>query len=326
MSCGYSRVQSGGRVPTERVAPKANSVSAPPVLEALKLVPPWAWLLGVGCLTILLACTWLTLVLPQNSLERAVVSTALIGFGLVGLIAAEVWAFPMIALEAHHLGVMDFIVSFRFWTFVMKRLPRTRYPVCLLSWGLTAMLGAILVVGGLWYWLPGKHKTKFYLESPTVKTLPRESGKAQDEPINEKSEVIVTKANPSAADADDEDDKVAKDGQQPTTLRCVVLGYVPDEEGKLVGLVLGVAEKGGLRYAGLVRRGLNSTNQDQVRKRLSKLIRAKPSITALPDLRVPVIWVEPRLYCEVTQAGSGPSTTLPNPLFKALLDDPKGKK
>jgi hypothetical protein len=265
----------------------------------------------------------MSLRLPRSGVDRAIFSTATLGLGVVAVITAQAWATPMIAADSHLLTLWDFIVTFRFWALVMKRLPRSRYPLCLLSWGLAAIVGAVLIVGGLWYWLPGKKRVNFYLQNPEVQRTPQDdTGPPQDEIIAEKS--VLAKPQGPTADVDDDDDPSAPaKGQKPTSLQCVVLGYIPDEEGRLVGLVLGAGEKGVYRYVGVVRRGINRANEEALRARLSKYIRLKPSI---PDSGVSAIWVDPRVSCEVTQRGVGSASVLPNPFFKGLIQDPKEKK
>jgi hypothetical protein len=231
--------------------------------------------------------------LAEEGIERAVFSTSLLLGGLVGLVIAEVWAFPMIALDAHHLGLLDFVISHRFWHFVFQKLPRTRGPVCLLSWCLTAVLGSLLIVGGLFYWLPGKHRTRFQLAAPEGKVkLP-------------------------------DGDTAIEEG---TLLRTVVLGYLPDKKEALEGLVLGVPEgKDQFRYIGVVRRGISMANEEQLRQCLAPLRRPDSAVPGL-ELRAAVIWVEPRVRCEVLESSAGSAETLPNPLFKGLLPDPDDEK
>jgi hypothetical protein len=253
--------------------------------------------------------------LPATGFERALVGTALLGIGFAGAIAAEFWVIPLIAFDAPLFSVLDFIVPFRLWGVALAKLPRTHRPVCLLTWCVTAMLGGLLIVGGLWYWLPGKHRDRFRLESP-VATFGSGAGESSEEEVIDQSKETAPKNNRSPSDDDDPDDAPDK----KTTLRCIVLGYIPDKDG--LKLVLGIEEKGQVRYAGVVSRGLNAANTEQVKKQLALHARLEPPV---PDLPVKAIWLEPGVRCEVTQTGTGAASVLPNPVFKDLVPDPKQK-
>jgi hypothetical protein len=287
------------------------------VLQALQEVPPWVWVLAIGCVIILAFCTMASVTLPANGLARALVSTFLLAIGVFGLIAAEIWVIPLIAFDAPLLSVLDFIAPFRVWGVAIAKLPRTRRPVYVLSWCLTGILGALFIVGGLWYWLPGKKREKFRLEGPVATVgSTEEGGQASSEEVyNQRQEVRPTK-DPASSDDDDDPEPVP----DKTTIRCVVLGYIPEKDG--VSLVVGIGDKGRYRYAGVVHRGLNSVVAEQVRKRLAPLVRVEPAVAGL---KVKAIWVEPRVFCDVTQTGAGTATFLPDPVFKELVPDPKKK-
>ena len=316
MVCGYTRAE-GVRPATEKPPPKPTPGNA--LLEAIRTVPSWVWVLVGGCLVILVGCILASLSLSADGEDRALFTTALLALAVAGMVVAEAWVVPMIALDAHHLGVFDFLMPYRLWAFAIERLPRTRRPVSLLSWCVTAALGGLLIVGGLWYWLPGRPREKFRLSGPVAKVRPRDDAKPSGEVVTPKG---VAEAGKDQAEEPDDSPKT-EGADKPTTIRCVVLGYVPDEDGKLVSLVLGVEEKKGqIRYAGLVRRGISGANAEQLRGRLSQHVRLKP---AIPGLDFQAIWVEPRVYCEVTETAVGAAETLPNPLFKFLVD-PKEKK
>ena len=309
LKCGYAGAHKQASSPVPRKPTPSNAL-----LLALGEVPPWVWALAGGCVVVLAFCTFASIRLPARGFERALVATALLGVGFAGAIAAEIWVIPLIAFDAPLLSVLDFIVPFRLWSVAMGKLPRTHRPVCLLSWCVTAMVGGLLIVGGLWYWLPGKHKDRFRLES-AVASAGSGTGGSSEEVYYQRKEV-APKDDPSPRDEDDPDEAPA----EKTTLRCVVLGYIPEKDG--LKLVLGIEEKGKVRYAGVVRRGLNPANTEQVQKRLALHARLEPP---LPDLPVKAIWVDPGIQCEVTQSGTGTATTLPNPVFKDLVPDPKQK-
>jgi hypothetical protein len=313
LKCGYTRGEPKAPAP----APVSKPASSAAVLEAAREVPTWVWVLAGGCLTILAVCAAMSLRLSANGFDRALVSTVLLAAGLVGMIVAELWVIPLIMMDAPELRTWDFLVPYRLWAVAAGKLPRTRRPVCLVSWCLTGMLGALVIIGGLWYWLPGKKNVKFRLEAPVAKVGPGPVEAPTDEVINKQEEVIAGKPAP----ADEEETEAEAKGQK-TTLRCVVIGYIPHDDG--MSLVLGVEEKKGqYRYAGVVRRGLNAITAEKVRNRLSPHTRVEPLI---PDLPVKAVWVEPCVSCEVTQAGTGVASVLPNPVFKDLVPDPSEEK
>jgi hypothetical protein len=307
LACGYTKADPNQVI---AAAPPPKPPSQPGIIEALRLVPTWMWLLAGGCLTILVACTLLTQRLSPDGFDRAVVTTALLGAGVLGLIAATVWAVPLILKDAPDLALKDVLFPYKVWTLALGKLPHTCRPVVLLSWGLTAVVAAPLIIGGLWYWLPGKKHSKFRLEGPVAKVGSSKADAPTEEVIQKRQEVDA------AEDATDKEDETKG---KPTTLKCVIIGYIPHEDG--MSLVLAVEEeKGVFRYAGLVRRGLNAANAEKVRSRLAPHTRVEPLIEGLP---VKAVWVDPNVSCEVTQRGVGAATVLPNPVFKDLVPDPK---
>src|SRR5262249_37562217 len=91
--------------------------------------------------------------LEEDSLPRAIWSTAQIILGLLMILAAQVWALALLAPEDDRLHFKDAIFAGRLWVLTVKRLPETRAQVYLGSWGLATMLAAILCIGGLAHWL-----------------------------------------------------------------------------------------------------------------------------------------------------------------------------
>src|SRR5262249_8402899 len=68
ISCGYSRGGNNGPVSAEPPAATGKPVPSRALLEVMRNVPPWAWLLVGGCLAILVVCSVISLVLPSEGL------------------------------------------------------------------------------------------------------------------------------------------------------------------------------------------------------------------------------------------------------------------
>jgi hypothetical protein len=234
---------------------------------------------------------------------RALWSTTQLGLGLGGLAIAYVWVFVLVMAE-ENFSVGDLFLSFRVAGAAVRRLPDTRRPLCLGAWSATALVTAVLIVGGLGYWLPGKKPVRlrageglFDLTSAedTLETEPEANGNFWG---------------------------TGGLGAQPpegkSLTRCLVIGFIPEKDSKeLNGLVLAVEDQGGLRYAGVVRRGLDAQNSVELLKRLQPLTTPKPAVPGASDK---AIWVKPVIVCEIRQSGLSESGRFLTPVFKNVAD------
>jgi len=72
-----------------------------------------------------------------------------------------------------------------------------------------------------------------------------------------------------------------KDDEDPRPkLACTVIGYLPDEEGGLSGVVLATRVDDQLRYAGVVQVGVSGWQSKSARDRLSELAVKRPAVEA----------------------------------------------
>ncbi|WP_145259996.1 hypothetical protein [Planctomycetes bacterium Pan216] len=107
------------------------------------------------------------------------------------------------------------------------------------------------------------------------------------------------------------------DGLPPYAVDCVVLGYVPDDQGS-VGLVLAASVDGKLHYVGTVRKGLDEKLLDQIRSRFRELSRSRPYL-GVPGLQAK--WLVPKITCRVRYEKITGSDTLEKPVIEKFTKD-----
>lgn len=100
------------------------------------------------------------------------------------------------------------------------------------------------------------------------------------------------------------------------TVPCAILGYVADERGDLVSVLVALEEDGRLVSVGRVGSGLG----DALRARLTELCRARLRPTPFVDCPEKGIWVEPGLYCLVSYL-ERTTNGLRAPVFVELLEE-----
>jgi len=173
-SCGYckSLEEEKDRVPLAETPATPRTPSVLGMVEfgqMLAKLPNWALVLISGIGVVVVANLPPAKALAENSLTRAVFATAEMGVGLLMIVAAQIWALFVLAPGDDKLGFKDAILPGRLWGMTLKRLPAMRGQVWLASWGISCILAAVLIIGGLAHWLdylPKKANSPAAVEQP----------------------------------------------------------------------------------------------------------------------------------------------------------------
>ncbi len=108
----------------------------------------------------------------------------------------------------------------------------------------------------------------------------------------------------------------------------VVIGGYTEPKGsrkRFGALLLGVYDKGNLRYVGHVGGGFDEKLLEEIYKQLGELITTKcPFITA-PKPNTPATWVKPKLVCEVAFAEWTSDGKMRQPIFQGMRIDKNAK-
>jgi ATP-dependent DNA ligase len=116
------------------------------------------------------------------------------------------------------------------------------------------------------------------------------------------------------------DEPKPKDDNRPVQ-ECVIVGYTVEKDQQLrrdrvTGLVIATLVDGKIKFAGVVRRGFDSRNSDELLRRLSPLVQPEPFIRGL---NTKAIWVKPEVFCEIRQSGFDRDGRLKDPSFKDVM-------
>jgi len=101
----------------------------------------------------------------------------------------------------------------------------------------------------------------------------------------------------------------------------VICGYTIGERDHFGALVLGVHEKGKLRWAGNVGTGFDAKLLASIRSLLDQRTRDKPPLQLDPKMPKDAVWVEPDLVCEVKFSNWTQDQRLRAPVFVGLRVD-----
>ena len=97
---------------------------------------------------------------------------------------------------------------------------------------------------------------------------------------------------------------------------CLILGYLPQEDGQLRSLILASDLGGELAYVGKVGSGIGERRRQQ----LLEALRTRVSDAPIVACDEPGIWVEPGLFCTVTYLELTSGGHLRAPVFDELVD------
>jgi hypothetical protein len=121
-------------------------------------LPFWVWIMAAGVVAIGVVTGLLRHSLHLAPFPRCIWCTLQIAGGAVVLLLASFWALLQVANEDENMTAKDVFLPVRLWSLACKRLPKTSMALCLAVWGVTAIIAAAVLVGGLTEWF--KHLPK----------------------------------------------------------------------------------------------------------------------------------------------------------------------
>jgi hypothetical protein len=318
--CGYCRSleEDAAKVPlvAKPVVHKSSPLGVVEFFDLLAKLPRWMWVLLGGMATVAAVSVAGHFYLPNDSLARALWSSIQLGLGALVIFVAQVWALILIAPKDAHLGPKDVFFSIRLWGLTLRRLPEMRRQVWMGGWGVSLIVCAVCVVGGLSYWTQF-YKPKKLAQKNLIAAAAAAAAKAanKNKSLEESIQDFADTQDLTKQKKEDEADKPKADVRP--TVQCVIIGYTVEDK-VVSGLVLARLDNDKLKYAGVVQRGFTPQASEDLFKRLAPLVQPEP---LFPNLKVPAIWVKPSVFCEVRQSGYDDQGRFKDPSFAGLLTE-----
>jgi serine/threonine protein kinase len=285
-----------------------------PVPQKTTGFPKWCWYLFAGIFVIVLISIAGDLWLPKRSLARAWWGTTQLGLGFLVVIVADILAFLYVLPTGTSISFVEALFPFKMWVSAFELLPKTRYAVCILSWGLSIMLCAVLLVGGQLYWF-SKHRPIHIAESAPSTTTEEdeEDDLTMEKDLAPPSETQESNEDLAGLDADNETD-TDKDSSRPFKNQYVVVGYIPAEDQGIAGIVIASQGEGKLEGVQSILFAAGESARTEASRLLTRLqVLADPPVEAG---NIKAIWVEPKQRCWIGYASIDENGVLQNPLLK----------
>jgi len=106
----------------------------------------------------------------------------------------------------------------------------------------------------------------------------------------------------------------------------VIVGWTPSDKARgFRALLLGVNDKGRLRYAGKVGTGFDGAEMARLLKRMKPLQQARPTVTAPRAAVKGAHWLAPKLVAEIAYTEETSDGVLRHPSYLGLRDDKKAE-
>jgi hypothetical protein len=154
--CGYckSLEEDRARVPAagQRAQRQPSLLGVNDFFFLLTKIPDWAYVMLAGSVAVFLGSLMPAAQLATGSFERAVWATIQIGGGLALLFVAQLILVFRLAPMDEKITFKDAVLPFRVWGLAFPRGGQMRVSFWLGAWGLSAIVAAIVVIGGLQYW------------------------------------------------------------------------------------------------------------------------------------------------------------------------------
>ncbi|WP_166821649.1 ATP dependent DNA ligase [Thalassoroseus pseudoceratinae] len=285
-----------------------------------QLVPGWLILLVIGMIAMLgvsIAGRALT-ASDEGSMRLLWTLTQLFaGVAVAGL--AHTASYMHAIQKNDKLSPMDFLLKpGEVWKPTLANLPATGNRLCLWAWGVTAIFGALIIVGGIRWsamfedWGFEKSAQKNLVQAVVQKARQEQAEKAaQNGSLEEAMNDFV---------GEEEENKEPKPPAIETD--CVVVGYRANQKGDVMMLLLAAAPRGRLQYLGTLNvTDLPQETSETLNERIRRTEhRATPFVSPMP---ISGNWLQPTLLVRVGHDDWTKNFRMIRPVFLELLRETK---
>jgi len=260
-----------------------------------QVVPMWGWILGILSLVTILVGTGIRLfVAPESNIPfYASLGTLLIG--IIGFLVAHVTAYARAVHFNEKIGVFDFMMKpITIWEPTIRGMPDTQNRVVLGGYALVLMITGALVIGGIDYM--ALVEKDWGIKQGADKNLVKEIVKKAKEADSGEGEGDMESAiNDFTGDEEDED---ANDVSKWPRKDCLIVGYVPGENGEFSSVILAAVMDKELKYvANVAADDVDDDSRATLNKRLTLPGLARKNSL----LKVPMggKWLQPVMMCRI---------------------------
>lgn len=309
--CGYYP-QLGTVIDPEGRSGWEDQPTVAPV-NIFQALPPWAWVCGGGVVAIFFASLICRVAIPTESSIRLLWSLLQFVIGMVISGCAQVAAYMFAVPKSDKIHPFDMLMKpIEIWQPTIKALPATASRVYLISWGVTAVLCALFVTGGIPW---GRAFDDWGFEKAAQKNLVQsivEKARQQKEDQADSLEGAMEDLTGEATDQlEPEVPRVKTD--------CLIVGYTKTPDGEdLAALVLASAPRGALEMVGTMPA---DTIPREERRRLLRRMATLETGRPLVESPYSATWLEPKLMIRIAHEDWTKDKKVKKPIFEEMLKD-----
>lgn len=282
-------------------------------------IPQWAYVLAGGFAFMLVGSLLVRFTTHPLSAMRFYWAIGQMVFGFTAFLCAHMLCFMHASTDDATIGLMDPILRpVVIWKPNFRALPKSFRRVATGTWGLGAVLCALLIGGIPWErltdWGDPAPRRKASLVSAITQRARSEEAAA------ESLEDSVKDFAGEAGDLKPEDEDKADSTKRSHQAECVIVGYIPSaaDPNDFVSLLVATDVKGRLRIVAQVSEGIPEDVREKLRAQMKELKRDRPFIPS----RQEATWLQPKLFCRVGFNDYMNGATMKDPLFEEVLATP----
>jgi hypothetical protein len=297
----------------ENAAPAVDSDADEAPQSPWQEIPGWLWVLGIGCVAILIVTVAAQLLIPSGNPYKSLWMILQTVLGGITTLVAHVAAYLLAIQASDKYSPLDLIMKpVDLWRPTLAKLPRTRRRVCLVAWGATALFGALFILDAAWD-LNALFE-KDWADAQPQRNLLQEIVKEAKRERESEAGSLSDAMNQFVGDEPpvEEIPKIETD--------CLIIGFTKQDRG--VGfssiLLAAVPPGGKLTFAGMLRQDeIPEEVRELLNERMPSLVRSKPFVHVSYD----AVWLRPVLMCRVSHDSWTAGNQLQGAAFEKMLRD-----